>query len=43
VANYIAKYVTKAVGIPGMSKTRIRHAAEIPSLRCSAHLSRREG
>jgi hypothetical protein len=38
VANYIAKYVTKAVGIPGMPKTRIRHAAEIPSLRCSAHL-----
>lgn len=38
VANYIAKYVTKAVGIPGMPKTRIRHAAEIPPLRCPAHL-----
>lgn len=40
VANYIAKYVTKAVGIPGLPSSRIRHASEIPSLRCSAHLRR---
>jgi hypothetical protein len=37
VANYIAKYVTKAVGIPGMPNFRIRHPADIVSLRCSAH------
>jgi hypothetical protein len=37
VANYIAKYVTKAVGIPGMPATRVRHPSELPSLRCSAH------
>jgi hypothetical protein len=37
VANYIAKYVTKAVGIPGMPATRVRHPADIPTLRCSAH------
>ncbi|HUC23933.1 MAG TPA: replication initiator [Streptosporangiaceae bacterium] len=37
VANYIAKYVTKAVGIPGLPNFRIRHLADIASLRCSAH------
>jgi hypothetical protein len=40
VANYIAKYVTKAVGIPGMPNFRIRHRADIASLRCSAHHKR---
>jgi hypothetical protein len=40
VANYIAKYVTKAVGIPGMPASRIRHASELSSLRCSAHHKR---
>jgi hypothetical protein len=40
VANYIAKYVTKAVGIPGLPATRIRHPSELPSLRCSAHHKR---
>jgi hypothetical protein len=40
VANYIAKYVTKAVGIPGMPASRIRHASEILSLRCSVHHKR---
>jgi hypothetical protein len=40
VANYIAKYVTKAVGIPGMPATRVRHPSELPSLRCSAHHKR---
>jgi hypothetical protein len=37
VANYIAKYLTKAVGIPGLPKFRIRHLSEIPSLPCPAH------
>jgi hypothetical protein len=37
VANYIAKYVTKAVGIPGMPPRPVRHLSEVPSLRCSAH------
>ncbi len=37
VANYIAKYVTKAVDVPGLPDTRIRHASEIDGLRCSAH------
>ena len=40
VANYIAKYVTKAVGIPGLPKFRIRHLSEIPSLPCPAHYKR---
>ncbi len=37
VANYIAKYATKTLHAPGVPDTRIRHAAEITSLRCSAH------
>jgi hypothetical protein len=37
VANYIAKYATKTLTAPGVPETRIRHAAEITSLRCSAH------
>ena len=40
VANYIAKYVTKAVDVPGLPDTRIRHAAEIGALRCPAHHKR---
>ena len=40
VANYIAKYVTKAVDVPGLPDTRIRHAAEIDALRCPAHHKR---
>ena len=40
VANYIAKYVTKAVDVPGLPDTRIRHAAEIEALRCPAHHKR---
>jgi hypothetical protein len=40
VANYIAKYVTKAVGIPGMPASRLRHVSEVSSLRCSAHHKR---
>jgi hypothetical protein len=37
VANYIAKYATKTLTAPGVPDTRIRHAAEITALRCSAH------
>lgn len=37
MANYIAKYVTKAVDVPGLPDTRIRHASEIGALRCPAH------
>ncbi len=37
VANYIAKYATKTLAAPGVPDTRIRHAAEITELRCSAH------
>ena len=37
VANYIAKYATKTLTAPGVPDTRIRHASEISSLRCSAH------
>ena len=40
VANYIAKYVTKAVDVPGLPDTRIRHASEIGALRCPAHHKR---
>jgi hypothetical protein len=40
VANYIAKYVTKAVDVPGLPDTRIRHAFEIDALRCPAHHKR---
>ena len=37
VANYIAKYATKTLTAPGVPDIRIRHAAEIGGLRCSAH------
>ena len=40
VANYIAKYVTKAVDVPGLPATRITHALEIDVLRCPAHHKR---
>jgi len=40
VANYIAKYVTKAVDVPGLPDVRIRHASEIGALRCPAHHKR---
>jgi hypothetical protein len=40
VANYIAKYVTKSVGIPGLPPRPLRHLSEITSLRCSAHCKR---
>jgi len=40
VANYIAKYATKAADVPGLPATRIRTAAAITALRCSAHPKR---
>jgi hypothetical protein len=40
VANYIAKYVTKSVDVPGMPDARIRHLSEIGALRCPAHHKR---
>jgi hypothetical protein len=40
VANYIAKYATKAADVPGLPDTRIRNAAAIGALRCSAHHKR---
>src|SRR5262249_17185438 len=40
VASYIAKYATKSTGVPGLPDARIRCAADIASLRCSAHHKR---
>jgi hypothetical protein len=40
VANYIAKYATKAADVPGLPDTRIRHASEIAALRCPSHHKR---
>jgi hypothetical protein len=37
VANYIAKYATKTLAVPGLPDARIRHTADIAALRCSAH------
>ena len=37
VANYIAKYATKTLTVPGLPDVRIRHSVEIMSLRCSRH------
>lgn len=40
VANYIAKYVTKSLDVPGLSDARIRSALDIQALRCPAHYQR---
>jgi hypothetical protein len=40
VANYIAKYVTKALDVPGLPDARIRHLVEVEALRCPAHHKR---
>jgi hypothetical protein len=37
VANYIAKYATKTLTVPGVPDTRIRSAFDLRSLRCSRH------
>ena len=40
VANYIAKYATKTLAVPGLPAHRLCHQAEIEQLRCSAHCKR---
>jgi len=37
VANYIAKYATKTLTVPGVPDKRIRTAFDLQGLRCSAH------
>ena len=37
VANYIAKYATKTLTVPGVPDTRIRTAFDLRGLRCSRH------
>ena len=40
VANYIAKYVTKALAVPGLPDARLRSALDIQALRCPPHHKR---
>jgi hypothetical protein len=40
VANYIAKYATKTLAVPGMPSLRIRRDTDIGQLRCPAHYRR---
>jgi hypothetical protein len=40
VANYIAKYTTKTLSVPGLPSMRIRRQADIERLRCPAHYRR---
>ena len=40
VANYIAKYATKTLTVPGLPAQRLRHQIDIEQLRCSAHYRR---
>jgi hypothetical protein len=40
IANYIAKYATKAADVPGLPDSRIRHVSQIIVLRCPAHQKR---
>ncbi|MGD0604074.1 MAG: replication initiator [Streptosporangiaceae bacterium] len=37
VANYIAKYATKSLAVPGLPDARLRTMFDIRQLRCSAH------
>ena len=37
VANYIAKYATKTLTVPGLPAQRLRHQIDINALHCSAH------
>jgi replication initiator protein RepSA len=37
VANYIAKYTTKTLSVPGLPSLRLRHDTDIEQLRCPAH------
>jgi Replication initiator protein, pSAM2 len=40
VANYIAKYVTKSLDVPGLPHARLRSVFEIQAARCPAHYQR---
>src|SRR5215472_8017427 len=40
VANYIAKYATKTLSVPGLPSLRLRRDADIEQLRCPAHYRR---
>ena len=40
VANYIAKYATKTLTVPGLPAQRLRHQVDIDQLHCSAHYRR---
>ena len=40
MANYIAKYATKTLTVPGVPDKRIRTAFDLQALRCSAHYQR---
>ena len=40
VANYIAKYMTKTLAVPGLPSLRLRNDADIGQLRCPAHYRR---
>ena len=40
MANYIAKYATKTLTVPGVPDQRIRTAFDLQGLRCSAHYRR---
>jgi hypothetical protein len=37
VANYIAKYATKTLAVPGLPAQRLRHQVDIEHLHCPAH------
>jgi hypothetical protein len=40
VANYIAKYTTKTLSVPGLPSLRLRREADLERLRCPAHYRR---
>ena len=40
MANYIAKYATKTLTVPGLPLQRLRHQVDIDQLRCTAHYRR---
>jgi hypothetical protein len=40
VANYIAKYATKTLTVPGLPAHRLQHQSDIDPLRCPAHHKR---
>jgi hypothetical protein len=40
VANYIAKYATKTLAVPGLPAYRLHHQSDIEHLRCPAHQKR---